>query len=457
MMGRQSADEQLFYNFRLEDHVPDDHLLRQLDAVLNFDRVRSLLANRYSSTGRPSIDPELMLRMLLIGYAYGIRSERRLCSEVHLNLAYRWFCRLGLQGAVPDHSTFSKNRYGRFRESDVYRVLFEDVVGQCKKAGLLGGEGFAVDSSLIGGDAKRDRRVESLNAIRENESPARPVREYLEALDAGNPVHQGDARYLSPTDPAAAWNTKEGRGKFGYFNNYLVDTDHAVIVDVEATPARLAQEISASKTMLERVEQTHGLRPEQLAADKAYGTGSFLGWLSERKITPHIPVLDRQHQTEGLLPRESFTFDPVKNHYICPQGKILKHRTAREENRIHIYRATASDCKECPIRPECTRGAKRTLSVPFDESARQKAMALLNTEAFRYSRRLRRKVEMLFAHMKQHLRFCRLKLRGLAGATEEFLLVATVQNLLRLVRLRPPDIPKASCPAAARRETMNAC
>ncbi|MBV8891149.1 MAG: transposase, partial [Acidobacteria bacterium] len=153
MMGRQSADEQLFYEFRLEDHVPDDHLLRQLDAVLNFDRVRSLLANRYSSTGRPSIDPELMLRMLLIGYAYGIRSERRLCSEVHLNLAYRWFCRLGLQGAVPDHSTFSKNRYGRFRESDVYRALFEDIVGQCKDAGLVGGDGFAVDSSLISGDA----------------------------------------------------------------------------------------------------------------------------------------------------------------------------------------------------------------------------------------------------------------------------------------------------------------
>ena len=449
MMGRQNVQEQLFYEFRLEDHVPSDHLLRQLDAVLNLDRVRSFVADRYSSTGRPSIDPELMLRMLLIGYAYGIRSERRLCGEVHLNLAYRWFCRLGLDGAVPDHSTFSKNRYGRFRERNVYRVLFEDVVGQCRNAGRVGGEGFAVDGSLIGGDAGRDRRVESLSAIRENESPARPVREYLEALDTGNPVHQGDARYLSPTDPAAAWNTKEGRGKFGYFSNYLVDTDHAVIVDVEATPARLAQEIIASKAMLERVEETHGLKPERLAADKAYGTGPFLGWLSERNITPHIPVLDRQHQTEGLLPRESFTFDPAKNHYICPQGKILKHRTARAENRIHIYRATASDCNDCPIRPECTRGAKRTLSVPFDESARQTAIALQNTEAFRHSRRLRRKVEMLFAHMKQHFRFNRLRLRGLAGAAEEFMLVATVQNLRKLIKLRPPMIPETISPSVA--------
>jgi transposase len=142
MMGRQSAQEQLFYEFRLEDHVPGNHLLRQLDAVLNVDRVRSFLAYRYSSTGRPSIDPELMLRILLIGYAYGIRSERRLCEEVHLNLAYRWFCRLGLDGSVPDHSTFSKNRHGRFRESDVYRLLFEDVVTQCMNAGAGGWRRF---------------------------------------------------------------------------------------------------------------------------------------------------------------------------------------------------------------------------------------------------------------------------------------------------------------------------
>ena len=143
MMGRQDAQEELFYGFRLEDHVPEDHLLRKLDSVLNFDRVRSALADRYSQTSRPSIHPELMLRMLLIGYAYGIRPERLLGSEVQLNLAYRWFCRLGLHGTAPDHSTFSKNRYGRFRESDIYRVLSEDVVGQCRAAGLVGGEGFA--------------------------------------------------------------------------------------------------------------------------------------------------------------------------------------------------------------------------------------------------------------------------------------------------------------------------
>jgi transposase len=149
MMGRQNAPEKLFYQFRLEDHVPSDHPLRQLDTALTFARARTVLAGHYSRKGRPSVDPELMLRMLLVGYAYGIRSERQLCNEVHLNLAYRWFCRLGLEGAVPDHSTFSKNRYGRFRESDVYRVLFEEVVDQCRQAGIVPGEGFAVDGSFV--------------------------------------------------------------------------------------------------------------------------------------------------------------------------------------------------------------------------------------------------------------------------------------------------------------------
>lgn len=442
MMGQQSAPEELFYRFRLEDHVPGDHLLRQLDAVLNFDRVRGVLAGHYSAIGRPSIDPELMLRMLLIGYAYGIRSERQLCSEVHLNLAYRWFCRLGLEGVVPDHSTFTKNRYGRFRENDVYRMLFEDVVGQCRDAGLVGGEGLAVDGSLVGGDAGRDRRVECVDAIRQQDTTVRPVRDYLAALDAGNPAHEGGAKYLSPTDPAAAWNTKEGRGKFGYLTNYLIDTAHAVIVDVEATPARMAQEVIAAKAMLGRVEATQGMKPAVLAADQGYGTGPFLAWLNERNITPHIPVLDRQHQTDGLLPREAFIFDSERNHFICPQGKILKHRTATAATRIHTYRATASDCRGCPIRQQCTRGSKRSLSVPFDDAVRQQVIALQSTEAFKQSRRLRKKVEMLFAHMKQQFKFRRLKLRGLAGATEEFLLVATVQNLRRLIKLRPPDLPK---------------
>ena len=161
MMGERAAVQgALFYEFSLEHHVPSDHLLRSIDRFVDLSGIRAHLRPFYSVIGRPSIDPELMIRMLIVGYCFGIRSERRLCEEVHLNLAYRWFCRLGLEGDVPDHSTFSKNRHGRFRDSDLLRELFETTVRRCMAEGLVGGDGFAADASLIRADANRQRSVE---------------------------------------------------------------------------------------------------------------------------------------------------------------------------------------------------------------------------------------------------------------------------------------------------------
>ena len=156
MMGQlPAAQNALFYDFCLEKHIPEDHLLRQIDQFLDFDQIRQHLQPFYSSTGRPSIDPELMIRMLLVGYCYGIRSERRLCEEVNFNLAYRWFCRLGLESDVPDHSSFSKNHHGRFRDAEMFRYVFEQVLKHCIDADLVKGEGFAVDASIVKADASR--------------------------------------------------------------------------------------------------------------------------------------------------------------------------------------------------------------------------------------------------------------------------------------------------------------
>jgi transposase len=320
MMGQQTGlQERLFYEFRLDDWVPVDHLLRKIDAVLDLSGLRRELAPFYSHTGRPSIDPELMIRMLLVGYCYGIRSERRLCQEVHLNLAYRWFCRLGLEGGVPEHSSFSKNRHGRFRERALFRRLFEDVVIRCVKAGLVGGEGFAIDASVIEADASRGRKVDGKPATwPEPEKITRPVREYLAALDqaaaeaAESESADGDMppgnppaapKVTSLTDPLAAW-TNKGQVKvgFAYGTNYLIDTRRAIILDVEPTPARWTAEVAATKTMLERTQECFGLKPQRLAADAAYGSGLMIGWLMRRGIEPHIPLLDREHQTNGFLP-----------------------------------------------------------------------------------------------------------------------------------------------------------
>ena len=394
MMGRQDEPERLFYEFRLESHVPRDHLLRGIDAVFDFSATRKCLEPYYSSTGRPSIDPELMMRMLLIGYCFGIRSERRLCEEVHLNLAYRWFCRLGLDGAVPDHSTFSKNRHGRFRESELFRRVFEEVVRACMKAGLVGGEGFAIDASVIEADASRNHRIEGkLTAAPADAAATRPVREYLEALDKsaaaetaksaddgddaprGNPP--AEPKYTSLTDPAAAWTNKgQMKALFAYGTNYLIDTKAAIIVDVEATPARWSAEVAATKIMLTRTQESFGLTPETLAADAAYGSGLMLGWLMRRGIEPHIPILDREHQTKGYFTRADFTFDATTNAFACPAGKRLLNNGLVRDDGTMPYRASSRDCRGCALKTRCAKAASRILTRNLYEAECEHARGL---------------------------------------------------------------------------------
>lgn len=445
MMGRQEVQDALFYRFRIEDHVPADHLLRRIDWLLDFGTLRHELEALYSHTGRPSVDPELMIRMLLIGYLYGIRSERRLVDEVHLNLAYRWFCRLGLEGRVPDRSTFSKNRHGRFANGDVLRRVFEMVVDRCAAFGFVGGQAAAVDGSTIAADANRERKDQPeamQKAWAAKEEIARPVRDYLDQLAAdAEEVHEGPQhkapKYLSETDPQAAWSIKDGPGRFSYETNYLIDTDHGIIMDVEATPARLSQEIVAAKKMLARTAERHGFHPDALAADKSYGTGPFLAWLLKRDIAPHVPVLDRQHQTDGKYDLSHFSYDAARDSFTCLEGHEMPFRKVDAARRIKQYSADAGTCGACPIRKACTTAPTRSVSRHMDENARQIARDLSRTEQFELSRRKRKKVEMLFAHLKRNLGFTRLRLRGLRGASDEFLLAATAQNLKRLAKLVP--------------------
>ncbi|WP_374547472.1 IS1182 family transposase [Rhodoblastus sp.] len=452
MMGVQAATARLFYDFCLDDHVPADHQLRGIDRHLDLERIRAALQPFYSSTGRPSIDPELMIRMLLVGYCMGIRSERRLCEEVHLNLAYRWFCRLGLDGKIPDHSTFSRNRRGRFRESDILRHLFENIVERCLAEGLVDAEGFAVDASLISADCNKRRslRSEDWNAAELNEEACRAAREYLATLDdaAFGAASPSTPKFISPSDPAAQWTAeRKGHAFFAYAENYLIDTDHGVIVDVEATRAVRQAEVGASQTMLERTEERFGLKPGYLTADTAYGSAKNLAWLVKQKeITPHIPVFDKSIRIDGRFSRSDFTWDPDADHYICPAGKELVQfrrtyatpRTGVDADGIPRYRASKKDCEVCALKPQCCpNDVLRKIPRNVDEDARDVARALAATPEFEVACRRRKKVEMLFAHLKRILRLSRLRLRGPCGAKDEFLLAATAQNLRRLAKLRP--------------------
>ena len=456
MMGQHGGNQdRLFYSFNLDEHVPADHLLRGIIQFLDLGDLRRHLAPFYSHTGRPSIDPELMIRMLLVGYCFGIRSERALCEQVHLNLAYRWFCRLGLEDKVPDHSTFSKNRHGRFRESDLFRHVFDGVVRRCMAEGLVRGEGFAIDASIVKADANRQRGVSSEQPI-DWKDPAlgtRAVEEYLQALEQDGQVGL-TPQYLSLTDPAARWTAAPGGPAFyAYSTNYLVDVHAGVIVDVEATAAYRTEEVDATKTMIDRVEERFDLKPTRLIGDTAYGAGPMLGWLvDEKQIEPHIPVWDKTQRTDDSLSSNAFTWDDERNEYRCPQGHALRNewrsfakpRTHITKDGTILYRSSQFDCAACPLKSRCCPSTPvRKIARSVHETARDVARALGTTARYRQSRRDRKKVEVLFAHMKRILRMDRLRLRGRSGARDEFLLTAIAQNLRRLaitLGSRPPQI-----------------
>src|ERR1700741_1720696 len=446
MMGPRQVDQApLFYEFSLERHVPAAHLLRAIDRFVDLADVRSHLAPFYSCTGRPSIDPELLVRMLLVGYCYGIRSERRLCEEVHLNLAYRWFCRLGLDGEVPDHSTFSKNRHGRFRDCDLLRKLFENVVRRCMAEGLIDGAAFAVDASLIAADANKQRFVAGSDEVdwQAIARTRRSVREYLDPLDdaAWGAASETVPKFISKSDPAAQWTgAHKGHAFFAYANNYLIDLKVAIILDVEATRAIRQAEVGAAKTMIERTADRFGLKPERLAADSAYGSASSLNWLAEEQgIAPPIPVFDRSLRSDGTLSRDDFRFDEAANLYICPAGKALTTTGALvNDGTTLLYRGSTFDCSRCENKDRCCPNTPaRKIPRSIYERARDVARALTGTPAFEQSKRERKRIEMLFAHLKRILRLGRLRLRGPSGARDEFLLAATAQNLRKLAKLVP--------------------
>jgi Transposase domain (DUF772)/Transposase DDE domain len=399
-----------------------------------------------------------MIRMLLVGYCFGIRSERRLCEEIHLNLAYRWFCRLGLEDTVPEHSTFSKNRHGRFRDSDAFRHVFETVLQRCIGEGLVGGEGFAVDASVIKADASRESGFPGSELTRrklEGEQATRAVREYLQGVDEeASRRMEADRRSISTTDPAAEWTCAPGGPAFfAYSTNYLVDVQAGVIVDVEATSAHRNREVDATRTMIERTEQRFALKPKRLIGDMAYGAGPMIGWLVDAKqIEPHIPVWDKSERTDGTISSSQFVWDEAADEYRCPQGRPLRREWRAFSNpRTHItkaetiiYRSRSADCAACPLKSRCCPNMPfRKIARSVYEVARNVARSVTKTSRYRQSRRDRKKVEMLFAHLKRILKLDRLRLRGPNGARDEFLLAATAQNLRRMARYLgiPPSQP----------------
>src|ERR1700758_1563547 len=447
MMGRLNRDqEQLFYSFSLDDAVPDDHPVRGIAAVLDLSWVHAELAPYYPQLGRPSIDPELMIRMLIIGYVFAIRSERALCRDVQVNLAYRWFCGLSIEDKIPDHSAFSRARNDRFRASDVFRSVFERVVGACIAAGLVGGEGFAVDASLIMADANKQRSIPGTQWSKELDARAvsRATKEYLATLDdaAFGAATDVTPKFVSPSDPAARWTGAHGgQAFFAYSTNYLIDVENAIIVDVEATTAIRQAEVLAAKRMIERSMERFDIYPARLMGDSAYGSAEMLGWLVyEQGIEPHVTVFDKSGRQDGTFSRDDFTYDHASDVYVCPGGKLLTTTGSLIDGATLRYRASKYDCQACRLKSRCCpKEPARYVPRSIYEGARDMAREIARSWEGRVSRRLRKKIEMLFAHLKRILKLDRLRLRGPNGARDEFTLAATAQNLRKMAKLIPME------------------
>src|SRR5437879_4819788 len=437
MMRQHDRSEALFYYFRLEDQVPETHLLRLIERHISFAFVRERLRQSYSETGRPSIDPELLLRILLIGYLYGITSERKLIEELRMHLAWRWFTGLGFDQEIPHHSTFSKNRHGRFQESKIFEQLFEQIVARCLEAGLVRGDNLSVDGSFIEANANKGSRIPR-EQLAEVAQVNQTVRQYLVELEEQNPVeepvHQQDQ--VSTTDPDSTYATKGGTpARLGYYDNYLVDNRSCVIVGVQATAARMSQETVAAQDMIARFAEWQGREPVSVAADATYGNGEFLQWLLERGITPYMRTRDSAlRKNSPLYGPDRFTYLPESNSYRCPAGQPLNFVGLNVRNRTHAYIGSRKRCGARTQKAQCTSSPLKYLAIHIHEPARQRARDLANTPGFANAQRQRKKVEALFAELKNQIGLRRLRLRRMKFVREQFLLAAAAQNIKRLVR-----------------------
>jgi transposase len=448
MMGPHARSETLFYYFTLEEYIPENHLLRLIDKHIDFGFVREQLKDSYSDMGRPSVDPELLLRILLIGYLYGITSERKLVEELGMHLAWRWFTGLGFHQPIPHHSTFSKNRHGRFQESNLFRQLFEEVVARCTEAGLVKGEHLSVDGSFIEANAAKESRIPR-EQLAEVAQVNRTARQYLVELEEQNPVEEPahQQEQVSTTDPDSTYATKGGTpARLGYYDNYLVDNHSCVIVGVQATAARLSQETVAAQQMITRFSERCGCSPASIAADATYGNDEFLQWLLERGITPWMRTRDSvQRKNSPFYGPEQFTYLPASNSYLCPAGEQLNYVGLNVRNRAHAYIGSGKRCGPCSQKAKCTSGRYKYLAIHMHEPARQHARALAATPAFAQAQRQRKKVEALFAELKNQIGLRRLRLRRMKFVREQFFLAAAAQNIKRLVRF----LSKAPTPTLA--------
>ena len=486
MMGKRQFEPKLFHSLSLEGMVPGDHLLRRLDKIVNLSFVRELCRPYYSHTGQPSIDPEVLFKMMFLGYLFGITSERRLAEECSLHLAFRWYLGYDLDEPTPDHSVLSKARarYGK----DVFDSFFKHVLGLCVEAGLVSGEKIYADSTIVVANASvksivhRDQVFEPLLSPSEHldkvfeENPidcsesvlanrgfnlSAPEIEITESSNF-NKIHRipssggggssndqetkfsprSGRRYrgrslneikVSATDPEASIITRPGRGTvLAYKEHFTVDGAHRVITAVEVTPAACEDSEEVPGLL-----DSQPLKPREFCADSHYGVPEVYRELRNRGILPVIPRRSPQTRRTkaGRLGANAFGYIPERDIYLCPQGRELK-RSAYDArwHRFH-YRPRDKDCRGCPIRETCcTSKTVRTVLRYPDQEAIDWAQSYLDTPLGQrtFSQRMVM-AEWVIAEAKCFHGLRRALHHGVENVKIQALMIASVQNIKRLM------------------------
>lgn len=459
MLGENKKEEKLFYYFRPEELIPENHILRLVDRHVDFSFIRVRVEHLYSNTGRPSVDPELMMRMLLVGYLFGISSERRLCDEVGMHVGYRWFVGLALDDKVPDHSTFSKNRHGRFKESRIYQQIFDEIVQQCMDKGLVSGSHLTVDSTLV----KANASFKNLEPIVVSLKPG----EYLDKVENENPVveqpseqdepwePQGDypqrgakvsnQTHRSRVDPDSRIARKSNFSEthLSYGVSYVMDNQSRIILGADQNLPNRNADAQTAITLIARLKWAFQLSPRTLGADKGYATGLFVHWLLEQGVLPHLPIMDARSRNEkGIYSIDQFHYDAETDQYRCPQGKTLRYWGIHKHSKQYVYRASPKDCRKCPVKEQCTRATYRSVSYHIYEDDIELARKLTKTRGYRISQRLRKRIEELFGEAKECMGLRRMKFRCALFVREQVLFTAAAQNIKRMVRLLSRKGPK---------------
>ena len=462
MIGEKQRQEPAFYYVRVEEMIPSNHLLRLVDKHVDLSFIRDKVKHLYSHTGRPSIDPEILLRMLLVGYLYGITSERRLCEEVKMHIGYRWFVGLNLEDKIPDHSTFSKNRHERFSESGVFQGIFDEIVKQCIAKGLLTGKHLTVDSTYI----KANASFKNLNPIVVDMN----AKEYVEKLEKENPVEDkeeskpwepgGDyplrgkkisnKTHRSGTDPDARLGRKSYNAPTELYHaaTYVMDNKSRIVVGADVGQPDKRTDCEKALRQIQRIKWAHKMKPESLGADKGYSAGEFINALINERVQPHIPIMDYRSQNDkGIYPIDDFRFAEDRKGFICPAGNFLKYWGIHKSSRQYVYRARTKDCSICPKKIECTRDRARSVSFHIHESSIEKARQLNKTKEYRISQRARKLIEELFGEAKELMGFRNAKFRRTPHVREQVLMTAAAQNIKRMVKLLAEKGPKRDATA----------